>query len=128
MEKYEKFNRSAKMALADIFVCLEEKCIQFGRIDDVLVVRPDLEKNTTICGVGKQENMSLNPEFNDLLVEEVKPYFDLLRTKFTASVVYEFITKVWDKEIYIKSSSELITEKLIAKITSPNYVPIKIKP
>ena len=127
MEKYEKFNRQAKMALADIFVCLEEKCIQFGRIDDVLVVRPDKEKNAIICGVGKQENMSLNPEFNNQLIEEVQPYFNLLKTKFTADVVYQFITKGWDKEIYIKSSSELITEKLIAKITAPDYIPNKPK-
>ena len=57
MPKYEKFTRPAKLALADIFVVIEEKFIQLARVEDILVIRPDLEHQAIICGIARYENM-----------------------------------------------------------------------
>lgn len=126
MHKYDKFNRAAKLALADIFVIMEEKFIQSARVEDILVIRPDMESQAIICGLAKYENMT-DRGFNEKLCEDLEPYFDLLKKDFTAEVVYKFVTKTWDKEIYLKDHAELVTDRLIAKIKSPEYVPPKMK-
>lgn len=120
MIKYDKLTKGAKLALADIFVALEEKCIQYGRVSDVLVIKPDVEKNVTVCGIGQVQH-SEDMTANHKLIEETLPYLDTLKNDFSTSVIYKFITTGWDKEIYIKSSSELITEKLLNKVKDPEY-------
>lgn len=126
MPKYEKFTRPAKLALADIFVVIEEKFIQLARVEDILVIRPDLEHQAIICGIARYENMQ-DRGFNEKLYEELEPYFELLKQDFTPDVMYKFVTKTWDKEMYLKDHAELVTDRLIAKITDPEYTPPKMK-
>jgi hypothetical protein len=123
---HDKLTRSAKLALAELFVIIEEKFIQSARIEDILVIRPDVENGAIICGIARYENME-DRGFNEKLFDELEPYFALLKQDFTAQVLYKFVTKTWDKEMYLKDQAELITDRLIAKIRDPEYTPPKIK-
>lgn len=118
---YIEFNQESDEILGDIFVIIQQKFLDKATGNDVILVRPDQEKQTIVACLGKAEGFPGTMDFNEKLNDDVKPYFDLIKEKFSSKVVHDFIFHHWGTDMYLKSSSELMMENVIQKVKSPSY-------
>ena len=118
---YIEFNQESDEILGDIFVIMQQKFLEKAVPNDVLLVKPDPEKQAIIACLAKAEGFPGTMEFNENLSSDIQPYFDLIKQKFTTKVVHEFILHHWGTNMYLKSLSELMMESVIQKVRSPEY-------
>lgn len=124
--KHTTLTDQAKIALVDIFNILENKFVEQAQTDDVLYVRPDVEKKSIICALAKYDNDIKTP-FNKQFLEDMTPYFLKLKEQFTPEVLLQFMQETWEVDLYMKDSANILTDQFINKIKDPQYKPKKMK-
>lgn len=118
---YSKFDLEAQEVLSDIFVILEEKFATHAVSNDVLLIKYDKQKNSLVACCAKADNFPGPQEDNEKLEEELKPYFDLLKSNFKKNVIHEFIVYSTDQDLYIRALPDILTERIIKKVKDPLY-------